>query len=129
MVGPNECAILTLYYTSGMIAAGLAGYAKTTQRREVNDLATKHYIAAIRGINAALSDQETATQDSTLMSVVLVAMFEVLIGPYTVGISNSGKHIDGAVTIALLIVQKGRSTDITHKLLTTLVQCLVMSMF
>jgi len=91
--------------------------------------ATKHYVAAIRGINAAVSDPETATQDSTLMAIIMAAMFEVLVVPRLSGMENCAKHLNGAVAIALLKLEKERLTDMTHKLLTTLVQSAIISKY
>lgn len=108
-------------------AAGLAGYAKSARRKELIDAATKSYVGAIRGINTALSDPKTASQDSTLMSIIMAIMFEVLIIPRIEGMQNCSKHIDGAVSLALLNLKKGKQTDITRKLLTTLTQCVVLN--
>ncbi|KAF2825578.1 hypothetical protein CC86DRAFT_293941 [Ophiobolus disseminans] len=108
-------------------AAGLAGYAKATRQQDLVNTATKHYIAAIRGINAAISDTETAAQDSTLLSIIMVAMFEALINPRLSGMEIFAKHLDGAVAIAILQLKQGKFTDVTHKLVTTLVQTIVVN--
>lgn len=105
-----------------IIAAGLAGYAKIARRKEITNSATRHYVAAIQGINAALSDPTTAVQDSTLMSIIMAAMFEILIIPRMGGTQNCSKHLEGAVSVALLKMKHGDQSDVTHNLLTTLVQ-------
>ncbi|KAF1847199.1 uncharacterized protein K460DRAFT_402562 [Cucurbitaria berberidis CBS 394.84] len=107
-------------------AAGLAGYAKTARRKDMTNTATKSYISAIRAINTALSDPNIAAQDSTLVSIVIAAMFEVLINPRA-GMQNCSKHLEGAVAVALLSMKYRRQTDVTRKLLTTLVQNVVIN--
>ena len=108
-------------------AAGLAGYAKSVRRKEMLNLATKAYVAAIRGINTALSDPKTAAQDATLVSIVLAAMFEMMIVPRQTGMRNCSKHMAGAVTVALLVAKRDNQTEVTRKLLTTLVQSVIIN--
>lgn len=87
----------------------------------------QHYAAALHGINAAISGPETALLDSTLMSVIMAAMFEVLLVPRLSGMENCSNHLDGAVAIALLKMKQGRLTEVSQKLLTTLVQSCIIS--
>lgn len=110
-------------------AAGLAGYAKAARRKDLVDIATKSYIAAIRGINTALCDLKTAAQDTTLMSIIMAAMFEMLIIPHKSisGMRNCSRHLEGAVSVAFLHLKYGRQTDRTRKLLTTIVQSVIMN--
>jgi hypothetical protein len=108
-------------------AAGLAGYAKTTRRKELVTVATKNYVSAIQGINAALSDPKTASQDSTLLSIIMAIMYEVLIIPRIAGMQNCSKHIDGAVSVALMNPGNGKQTDVKRKLLTSLIQSVILN--
>ncbi len=109
-----------LHYS--ITATGLASYARATGRREFVEHATKSYINAVRGINAALSNPKTAAHDSTLLCINLAAMFEVLAAPQKEGQNNCMKHMEGAVTVALLHVKQGRQTDVTQKILSTMIQ-------
>jgi hypothetical protein len=52
----------------------------------------------------------------------MAAMFEILIIPRMDGTNNCSKHLDGAVSVALLKLKHGGQTNVTHNLLTTLVQ-------
>jgi hypothetical protein len=110
-----------------IIAAGLAGYAKTAQQRHVTDAATKCYVHAIQGINAALSDPRTAVQESTLLAILLAAMFEILIIPRLSDLQNCNKHLDGAVAVASLMLKKNKPTEVTRKLITTLTHCVIIN--
>lgn len=108
-------------------AAGLAGYAKTSRRRDMIDLATKHYVDAVQGINTALSDPKTAGHDTTLMCIILAAMFEIMIIPRGSGMQNCTKHLHGAVVVAFLNLEKGKPSEVMRKLLTTLVQSVIIN--
>ena len=108
-------------------AVGLAGYAKALRRADLLQPATKKYISAIREINNALSSQTSAGQDSTFVSVMLLAMFEVMILPRSSGLQNLTKHLNGAISIASLRHAQQRQTDVGRKLLGTLVQSVIMN--
>lgn len=91
------------------------------------DVASKHYITAIRSINASVSNLKSAVEDSTLLSIIMAAMFEVLVVPRLSGMSNCAKHLDGAVAIALLKLEQEELNDPTYRLLSTLVQSTIIS--
>ena len=109
-------------------ATGLASYARATGRKDIVEHAIKSYISAVRGINEALSNPKTAAEDSTLLCIYLAAMFEVLAAPQKDGQDgqdNCMKHMEGAVAVALIHVKQGQQTEITQKILSTLLQGLV----
>jgi hypothetical protein len=108
-------------------AAGLAGYAKTARRTEAKDAATKLYVSAIRSINNAISDPKLVLQDATLMSIVMAAMFEVLVVPRLSDMRNANKHLNGAVAVALHMLKQKKMTDITYKLITTSMQSIIIN--
>lgn len=110
-----------------IIAAGLAGYARDSRRKDLVDAATKHYVAAIQGINAALSDAKSSLQEATLLAIVMAAMFEVLILPRLSDMGNCAKHLEGAVTVALLMLKQKEPTEIMRKLITTLAQSVIIN--
>lgn len=118
---------LTTITRPGLAAAGLAGYSRFTGRKDVFDAAMKHYAASIRAINAAVSDPAVALLDSTLISVVVAAISEILIEPRLSGLQNCAKHVEGAVAIALLKLRLQPPTSTTHKLLMTLAQSTIIS--
>lgn len=110
-----------------IIAAGLAGFAKTVRRRSMADQATRSYLAAIRAINTALSDSKGVAETSTLMSIIMAAMFEIQINPRVSGMQNCTKHIAGAVAVARLVVKHEQPNEITRRVLTTLVQSTIIN--
>ncbi|KAL6709142.1 hypothetical protein ACN47E_001958 [Coniothyrium glycines] len=108
-------------------AAGLAGYAKTVRRKEMLDIAMKSYVKAIKGINSALSDPKSAASDATLIAIILAAMYEMLIVPRQTGMKNCSKHLAGAVTVAVMISKRKEQDEVTWKLLSTLVQSVIIN--
>jgi hypothetical protein len=108
-------------------AVGIAGFAKASGRSELVLPATNSYVGAIREINNALSTDTSAAQDSTLISVMLLAMFEVMILPRASGLQNLTKHLNGAISIAALRLKQNVDTKIGRKLLSTLVQSVIMN--
>jgi hypothetical protein len=111
----------------GIIAAGLAGYAKTAQQRDVSDAARRRYGVAIQSINAALSDPRTAIQESTLLAILVAAMFEILIIPRLSELQNCTKHLDGAVAVASLMLRRNKPTGVTRQLITTLTHSVIIN--
>ncbi|KAF1921592.1 hypothetical protein BDU57DRAFT_510489 [Ampelomyces quisqualis] len=108
-------------------AAGLAGYAKTSRQKDVSNAALKRYVQAIQAINTALSDSKTAMHESTLLAIMMLSMFEVLIMPRMSDMQNSAKHLVGAVTYALMMLQYKKPTEVTLRIITTLTQSVIIS--
>ncbi|ORY19513.1 hypothetical protein BCR34DRAFT_132745 [Clohesyomyces aquaticus] len=107
-------------------AVGLAGYSQTNNRRDLMNQAMKEYTRAIREVNSTFSNRSTATDDSTLLSVMLLGMFEVLTVPRSQGLENLTKHLNGAISVASLYA-KGHQTQTRRRLLTTLNQTVTMN--
>jgi hypothetical protein len=110
-----------------IIAIGLAGYAKTCHRQDVTDAATKYYVAAIRGINAAISDPEAAVQDATLASIIMAAMYEVLAVRRLANMKNCSNHLEGAIVVGLMSLAQKKATNVTKKLIATLVDTVIVN--
>ncbi|KAF1994896.1 hypothetical protein P154DRAFT_624337 [Amniculicola lignicola CBS 123094] len=110
------------YFKDSIKAVGLAGYAKATRRVDLLRTTTKTYISAIREVNKALSDPNSAGRDTTLIAVLLLAMYEVLILPGRKGLRNLTKHLHGAVSVAAFGQSCNEKTAIGEKLLICLCQ-------
>ena len=65
---------------SSMKAVGLAGYASFVSAPELITQAKQHYVAAIQLTNAALRSSIEAKKDSTLLSVMILSLFEIITG-------------------------------------------------
>ncbi|XPS69864.1 hypothetical protein M3J09_002116 [Ascochyta lentis] len=110
-----------------IIASGLAGYARTARRADLIEQSTKSYISAIKDINLALSSPQTAIQDTTLMSIMMAAMFETMLVSQESGMQNVSKHLEGAMSVAYLSLQQQKPSKIFKALLSTLIQSVIMN--
>jgi hypothetical protein len=108
-------------------AVGLVSLANRSHRKDMLDVATNYYAAAIRVINTALLCPKRAAQDSILASIFMAAMFEALIIPRHRGMDNCCTHLSGAVSVANLILKQGKQTDVTMQQCTALVKTVIMN--
>ncbi|KAF1837809.1 hypothetical protein BDW02DRAFT_98056 [Decorospora gaudefroyi] len=108
-------------------AVGLVSLAKSSHSKDMCNVAVSNYGAAIRSINAALLNPNSAGQDSILASIFVAAMFEALIIPQNAYMGNCCTHLAGAVSVALLIFKEEKQTDVTIKQCTTLIKTVIMN--
>ncbi|KAF1957931.1 hypothetical protein CC80DRAFT_37031 [Byssothecium circinans] len=107
-----------------LTAFGLAAYSKASQRPDLLRPATKSYITAVRGVNTMLSGSNFGQSGEALLaSVVLLAMFEIIITPTGAGLANFSRHLKGAVTIASMLIKQKKAVD--SKLLRSVLYCLI----
>lgn len=66
------------------------------------DRARRHYSTALELTNQALRYQETATRNVTLHTVLLLALFERLMGNDQSSVEAESRHLDGAITLVRL---------------------------
>ncbi|KAF2107693.1 hypothetical protein BDV96DRAFT_505808 [Lophiotrema nucula] len=110
-----------------MKAVGLAGLGKSINRPDFITSSRKCYLSAIQTITNALSQPQAADRDSTLSSILLMGMYEVLLLPDTSGLTNLKRHLDGAITLANMRLQAENRTDVEMKMIGSLVQSVIMS--
>lgn len=110
-----------------IIASGLAGYARTVRRPDLIEQSTRTYVAAIRDINTTLSSPQQAVNDTTLMSIMMAAMFETMLVSPESGMQNVSKHLEGAMSVAYLSLEQRPPSDVFKALLSTLVQSVIMN--
>lgn len=119
------------YATSSLkraiVASGLAGYARVARRPDLIEQSTRTYVAAIRDINYALSSPQIAINDTTLMSILMAAMFETMLVSPESGMHNVSKHLDGAMSVAYLSLQRRAPSEVFKSLLSTLIQSVIMN--
>lgn len=87
---------------TSLAATGLAGLANTSKSASLLDHARREYAAALRQINAALLSPTEAIKDSTLISIIVVAIFESTVGARQLSIKAWTEHINGAATLVQL---------------------------
>jgi hypothetical protein len=106
-------------------AVGLAAFAKTTRRKDYLEPAMKSYVSALRNVNSTMSTPAKAVQDSTLICVLLLAIFEVM--TCKDGLGSLTKHLNGAMLIGTLLSKKERQTEFSEQLLGTIHQSMIMN--
>lgn len=92
------------YLAAGMRAVGLAGFANIITAPEVMAEARLHYMKALRLTNVALRSPTDATKDSTLLSIMILGLYETVTGNSQKSLSAWATHVNGA---AALIKMRG----------------------
>ncbi|KAK0125436.1 hypothetical protein ONS96_009277 [Cadophora gregata f. sp. sojae] len=90
---------------AGITATGLACFANTTKSDEVMRHARRQYTVALQLINKALGSPEDALKDSTLLAVLVLAVFETTAGSKKLSLKEWRHHMNGT---AALLKLRGR---------------------
>ena len=69
------------HFHLSVCAVDLAGYSAVKRIPELTRTARMKHVPAIRQVNVALGSPEIAWKDSTMASVMLLGMFEVIVSP------------------------------------------------
>jgi hypothetical protein len=110
-----------------IIASGLAGYARTFRRTDLVEQSARTYAAAVRDINNTLSNPQAVIQDTTLMSIIVAAIFETILVSQDSSIDNITKHMEGAMAVAYLSLQQREPSTVYKALLSNLIQGVIMN--
>ena len=81
---------------SSMKAVGLAGFAHSTHSPYLIKNARYQYIKAIRHTNAALRDPTAVKKDSTLLTIIILGIFESITGGSLRSLRDWVAHVMGA---------------------------------
>lgn len=86
---------------ASLAAVGLLGIAQTTSGQTPLDAARKSYGQALRLTNAALRNPTEAVKDTTMLSVLVLSIFETMSGhPSRRSLAAWQQHIHGAAALA-----------------------------
>jgi len=85
---------------ASMTAVGLVGVANLTHSKEVMDGARKSYGTALRLTNAALRNPKEAAKDTTMLSILILGLFEMMTGPSAKSMQAWHEHVNGAAVLA-----------------------------
>ncbi|PTB68547.1 hypothetical protein BBK36DRAFT_1191139 [Trichoderma citrinoviride] len=126
---PDDCLVACVD------AASLAYVANREHAasKELFRLAAQHYTVALRRINAALSNPELALADSTLQSVLLLDLYEKIMGRDLEAAAPWLAHLNGALALIKArgynnLVESDVSRTLANKLFTTLlISCYIAS--
>lgn len=101
---------------ASVTAAGLASFATSTKNTDIMKMAQEQYVTALSLTNKALQSTETAVKDSTLLSVIMLGMFENFRFENKESIHSWAKHIDGACTLIRLRGKEQLHGSIGHRI-------------
>ncbi|KAK4123914.1 hypothetical protein N657DRAFT_573304 [Parathielavia appendiculata] len=89
---------------ASMTAVGLMGLASTSQSPCLMDAARKSYGTALRLINHALQDPAEAVKDSTMLSILILGVFEMMAEntQRTMTVETFQEHVKGAEALAVM---------------------------
>ena len=87
---------------SSMTAVGLASYAHIQQEPALLHRARLQYVRAIQHTNRALHSVTDARKDTTLLSILVLGIFETVTGCERRSLSDWSRHINGAAAVVCL---------------------------
>ncbi|KAK6611485.1 C6 finger domain-containing protein [Botrytis cinerea] len=88
--------------STSMTAVGLAGLANRTKSPQLLGEARHEYMVALRRVNGALRSPSDAVKDSTLLSIMVLAVFETVTCTNRLSLKAWTEHINGASTLIKL---------------------------
>jgi len=87
---------------SCMKAVGLAGFAHASHAPHLMKNARYQYVRALQSTNAALRDPVSVKKDSTLLSIMILGIFETVTGCCQRSLKDWSEHINGAAAVIKL---------------------------
>lgn len=87
---------------SSMKAVGLAGFAHTTHAPYLIKNARYQYVKAIQHTNTALRSPVEAKKDVTLLTIIILGIFESITGSDQRSLRDWAKHVNGASSVVKL---------------------------
>ncbi|KAL7949442.1 hypothetical protein V8C42DRAFT_310903 [Trichoderma barbatum] len=123
------------HLSASVDAASLAFVANRNplESKGLFQLAAQHYTVALRRINAALSNRELASADSTLQSVLLLDLYEKIVGRDLRAAAPWLAHLNGALALIKArgyndMTRNEISRTLANKLyITLLISCFIAS--
>ncbi|KAF7853332.1 uncharacterized protein EAF02_011986 [Botrytis sinoallii] len=88
--------------STSMTAVGLAGLANRIKSPQLLGEARQEYMIALRRVNGALRSPTDAVKDSTLLSIMVLAVFETVTCTNRLSLKAWTEHINGASTLIKL---------------------------
>ncbi|KAJ4370374.1 hypothetical protein N0V83_004892 [Neocucurbitaria cava] len=101
---------------SSVNAASLAGLATSTKSPMIMQKAQAAYVKALRITNSALRVKATAVKDSTLISVIMLGMYENMVSQNKQSIQAWAKHVAGACALLSLRGKEQFKSDISRRI-------------
>jgi hypothetical protein len=83
-------------------AVGLAGYSHSAHAPSLMKNARYQYMKALQSTNRALRDPESAKKDNTLISIMILTIFETITGCKQSSLKDWAQHVMGAAAVIKL---------------------------
>ncbi|MCJ1315906.1 hypothetical protein MMC15_001226 [Xylographa vitiligo] len=91
--------ILNENMTASIEALGLAGFSHAAHAPKIMIQAREQYLRAIRLTNAALRSPRDVKKDSTMLSIMILGMFETVTGRTQRSLEAWANHVNGAAAL------------------------------
>ncbi|KFY21735.1 hypothetical protein V493_07156 [Pseudogymnoascus sp. VKM F-4281 (FW-2241)] len=112
---------------SSMKAVGLAGFAHSTHSPYLIKNARYQYIKAIRHTNAALRDPTAAKKDATLLTIIILSIFESITGGSVRSLRDWTAHVIGAAEVIKVRGREGIESISGRRMLLQVISNLLIS--
>ncbi|MCJ1403600.1 hypothetical protein MMC11_006823 [Xylographa trunciseda] len=106
--------------TDAVISLGMVGLSNTKNASDIMISAKERYNSAIRATNSALRDVEAAKADQTLITVMLLGLYETNTCSSPRSMQSWTQHISGALKLLYLRGKEQVQTRTGHQLFTQL---------
>ena len=110
---------------SSMKAVGLASLANYARTSDLTRMAKKQYLAAIRLVNAALMSPMDVKKDSTLLTTIILSIYETISGDAPRSLTAWKDHLHGAAALLALRGPEQLSTLKGRRMFTQVMNSLV----
>lgn len=101
---------------TSVTAAGLAGLANATKCSRIMRQAQQQYVNALSMTNRALRNANTAARDSTIISVIMLGLYENFRSESKQDTKQWAKHVNGACTLINMRGPEFLHTKMGHRL-------------
>lgn len=118
-----------LWLTSSLSAASLASYAHYTRDINLMDTSRAQYIQAIRFTQLALESEVDVRKDSTILSTILLGVFEQMTGCTEESIESVSAHVRGAAELIRLRGSKQIQSEHGRRILFEVTRAIICKCF
>ncbi|KAL2068906.1 hypothetical protein VTL71DRAFT_15244 [Oculimacula yallundae] len=112
---------------SSMKAVGLAGYAHSVHAPSLLKNARYQYYRAIQSTNASLRDPEEVKKDSTLLSIMILGIYESITGTRRSSLKDWAQHLYGAAAVIKLRGPEQMATSPGRRMMLTVCSSLLIT--
>ena len=120
-------AVIEEHLQASILAVGLAGFSNAMHAPEIMVRARRDYVKALQLTNQALRSPLAAKKDSTLFSVMVLSIYEMISGNNERSLDSWTEHIKGAAALVKLRGQEQFKSPAGQKLFLQVTSNLMLS--